>query len=413
MSGYNVWCKWHPLKTVMLGDCYGASFFDEIKSDRIRSALQRIADETQEDLSNYQTVLESFGAKVLRPKLTPHQSIVEYMNDRGGIGGHQGVPRSPLQPRDTQLVIGNKLYMTNNDHPAIMQELYRYEPNADCYVSLPMSVAKLSDHEKRNIRCIKRHRWEDIAPPSWGTYADYIRPDYFETIDPQIAAEVLKHHIKLMPSIDAPSMTLVGKDLYLDYYREGVLPPLHENQLAQITQHCDLRINGLHIGGHNDGVFHTLKPGAILSLWEIQRYADTFPGWDVCFIPDQSWSKMSSFLKMKKKVNGKWWVPGEEDNDEFTLFVETWLQDWVGYAAESVFDVNVLMLDERNVCVNNYNETAFEFFKKHKIEPTIVPWRHRYFWDGGLHCITLDLYREGQQEDHFPSRQGPVFDQGF
>ena len=23
------------------------------------------------------------------------------------------------------------------------------------------------------------------------------------------------------------------------------------------------------------------------------------------------------------------------------------------------------------------------------------------FWDGGLHCITLDLYREGEQQDYF------------
>ena len=115
----------------------------------------------------------------------------------------------------------------------------------------------------------------------------------------------------------------------------------------------------------------------------------------------------------KDQVKGKWWVPGQEDNHEFTHFVETWLQDWVGYAEESVFDVNVLMLDESHVCVSNYNATAFEFFKKHKIEPIIVPWRHRYFWDGGLHCITLDLNREGTQEDYFPQRQAPVFDQGL
>ena len=33
-----------------------------------------------------------------------------------------------------------------------------------------------------------------------------------------------------------------------------------------------------------------------------------------------------------------------------------------------------------------------------------VPFRHRWFWDGGLHCITLDLYREGTQQDYFPER---------
>ena len=41
------------------------------------------------------------------------------------------------------------------------------------------------------------------------------------------------------------------------------------------------------------------------------------------------------------------------------------------------------------------------FLKKHKMEPIHVPWRHRFFWDGGLHCITLDLNREGVQQDYF------------
>ena len=46
-------------------------------------------------------------------------------------------------------------------------------------------------------------------------------------------------------------------------------------------------------------------------------------------------------------------------------------------------------------------EIAFDHFKKHKVEPIIFNFRHRYFWDGGIHCITQDLYREGKQEDYF------------
>ena len=418
MSGYNVWCKWHPLKTVMLGDCYDTSYFNGIKNARIRSALQRITDETKQDLANFENVLKSHGVSVLRPKLNPHASILDIMNDQGQVKGSAGVPRSPLQPRDAQLVIGQKLYMTGNDHQSIMQELVRYDSNIDSYVNLQIELAKVSQSNLRQLRCIQMHQWRYIGQESWGTYDDYLKPDYFTTVDPSIAEAVLALHQRLNPGIDAPDMTLVGKDLYMDYYNYatgGIRQPLHQYHIDLINQHNDLRINGLTIGGHNDGVFHTLKPGAILSLRDIQSYADTFPGWDVCYLPNQSFNdpNMSGFLRMKLKVRGKWWVPGEEDNDDLINFVETWLQDWVGYAEESVFDVNVLMLDDRHVCVSNYNETAFEFFKKHQIEPIIVPWRHRYFWDGGLHCITLDLYREGQQEDYFPDRQGPVFDNGY
>ena len=111
---------------------------------------------------------------------------------------------------------------------------------------------------------------------------------------------------------------------------------------------------------------------------------------------------MKGFLDLKRKNAGKWWLAGEEDNAEFTHFVETWLQDWVGYVEETVFDVNVLMLDEHHCCISNpNNEQVNTFLKKHNVEPVYVPWRHRYFWDGGLHCITLDLYREGKQKEYF------------
>ena len=57
----------------------------------------------------------------------------------------------------------------------------------------------------------------------------------------------------------------------------------------------NLKINVLTIGGHSDGCFHTIKPGAILSLEKIQTYKDTFPDWDVCYLPDQSWTKVKQF----------------------------------------------------------------------------------------------------------------------
>ena len=42
----------------------------------------------------------------------------------------------------------------------------------------------------------------------------------------------------------------------------------------------------------------------------------------------------------------------------------------------------------------------FKFFKQHHIEPIVTPFRHRFFWDGGIHCITNDIYREGQAENY-------------
>lgn len=265
-------------------------------------------------------------------------------------GKVKDVPRPPLQPRDRYVVIGKDMYFGGGDHLAIYKSVHQYNSNMI--------------------------KWRD-------------KP------------------------IQAASFTSVGRDVYVDRMGVRTLYDVKDHVKKMNAMNPELRFNVLNVGGHSDGCFHACKPGAILSLRNIQTYENTFPGWDVCYLPNQSWNLVDGFWKMKEIVRGRWWVPGQEDNKEFIMFVETWLEDWVGYCEESVFDVNVLMLDEHNVCVSNYNEQAFAFFKKHKIEPTIVPWRHRFFWDGGLHCITLDLNREGEMEDYFPDRKEPVTDEGF
>ena len=52
-----------------------------------------------------------------------------------------------------------------------------------------------------------------------------------------------------------------------------------------------------------------------------------------------------------------------------------------------------------------YNKKVFDAFERHGVTPHIVNFRHRYFWDGGLHCITSDIAREGGvRNDYFPER---------
>lgn len=108
---------------------------------------------------------------------------------------------------------------------------------------------------------------------------------------------------------------------------------------------------------------------------------------------------------LKSKNHGRWWIPGEEMNDEVTDFVNHWMNDWVGFVEETVFDVNMLVVDEKNVICNNYNEKTFRAFERFGVTPHVCNFRHRYFWDGGLHCITLDLVRRGPRLDYFPHRQ--------
>ena len=362
MGKYNVWNKWGKLKTVMLGNTYIPEYFDSIKDPDVKSGLKRVAEEMHEDLDYFDSVLKDFGCNVIRPEIDPKRRISDDMGDiipKGERDERRGIiPRQPLFPRDHQFVLGDKLVYTGNERTR----------------EIRTALQQYNDTDKIGI--------EDKS------------------------------------LVDAPHYTVVGRDLYVDHKADDTSKVhVHTSKTVEsvlLKSQPDLRINNLTIGGHNDACFHTVKEGAIFSLSKIQRYDNTFPNWDVLYLPDQSWEKVKGFLKIKSLTQGKWWIPGEENNDALTMFIETWLEDWVGYVEETVFDVNVLVLDEHHVCVNNMNPEVIAFLKKHKMEPIHVPWRHRFFTDGGLHCITLDLEREGEMVDYFPERKNKgIIDYGF
>jgi hypothetical protein len=357
----------------MLGNNYAPEFFDGIP-DKAGDPLKRICEETLEDLDGFKTILQQFGVEVIQPELDPSERFLD---------NPTRYPRGPLQPRDHQLVLGNNCFSSANDHPAIFKKLQEYGKISEFKYTAPV----ITSEEKYNF--LSGADW-----PSWPEFlSNRKNKDFFEDF---VWQEVLE--CSTIDWMSSAYCFMIGTKLFVgtDSTLQGQPEP------SDIIGFEMFDIHYGEIDGHSDGNYHPIKPGAILSLHDVQTYEETFPGWDVCYLPDQNWSKVSEFLKLKQKNKGKWWLAGEENNDEFTNFVETWLGDWVGYVEETVFDVNVLMLDEHHCCVSNpNNERVNAFLKKHKVEPVYVPWRHRYFWDGGLHCITLDLYREGTQKDYF------------
>jgi hypothetical protein len=372
---YNIWNKWGKLNTVLLGDFYKPNFFHDIKNNRIRSALTQIAEEIQEDLENFESVLKEFGCEVMRPEMYTSDNIMNYINSESSFRafGIKGiVPKAPLMVRDHQLVMGNDL-------------IYVVPEGEDTFLD---SFTILKSYNK-----------------------DFIQLEYlYKNKEKLLFKKWPLNEQKEVSDIafsSAPNITVVGKDVYIEAGIDRV------SNIRELKSD-EFRFNVVNIDGHNDGCFHTINEGAILSVADIQTYENTFPGWDVCYLPEEPWDLIGGFITFKNKVKGKWWVPGQEDNDEFVMFVETWLQDWVGYIEESVFDVNVLVLDEHHVCVSNINNKQVNsFLKKHNMEPVHIPWRHRFFIDGGLHCITLDLNRDGEQQDYFPQRRAPIIDKGY
>ena len=62
---------------------------------------------------------------------------------------------------------------------------------------------------------------------------------------------------------------------------------------------------------------------------------------------------------------------------------------------ETFFEVNMLSLDEKNILTLNYQKEIHDKLKSVGVNPIYTKFRHKRFWDSGLHCLTLDTYREG------------------
>ena len=311
-NDFNVWSKWDNLKKVMVGHCVAPEYFDHVANIEIKEKLQQLVIEAQEDLDNIAKVCGEQSVEVVRVN---KEKFPKYLDPDQKAQGIQPV----LYPRNRLSVLGQHLIFSDQ------------HATSDGYFSEIIT----EDILQRNTP------WHDL---------------------------LIKNNIKF---IDPPCWTLVGKDLFIDIDQWEVndfveYNPNSRNIIERWAQKWwpEVDIHWVEIGGHNDSCFHTVKPGAIISLDDIMTYTETFPGWDVCYLPDQSWDKMAEWQIIKNKNEGKWWVPGEEHNDEFINFVNTWLSDWVGYVEETVFDVNCLVLDEHHVCVSNdKNEIVNNFLK--------------------------------------------------
>jgi len=346
---YSVYQHWDPLKAMAVGVSYPPELYDYIKNEKVRKVFYKIAEETEEDYQKLINILEKFGVKVVRPDIT-----VAMNRAKRCIQDNTAIPRPyDMQPRDYSIMLGDKFYFSG-----------------DWSTNKPL------------LSLLREQGNEIISSVDTGF-------------------KYQNNSLKL----NAAMTSRIGKDLIIGTIddREKV-DNLIEIEKDLQTKLPDYRVKMIDTQGHTDGTFCPVVPGLILSIMGQTTYEKSFPGWETVWLQGESWGKVARFLNLKQKNNGKWWVPGEELNQDFTDYVETWMNHWVGYVEESVFDVNMIVIDKHNVIVNGYNKQAFDAFSRYGITPHICNFRHRYFWDGGLHCITSDLHREGVMEDYFPER---------
>lgn len=330
---------WHQLEHVWVGRTYAPSFYETIKNTQVRDSLQTIAEETENDYQNLISTLVDLGVYVQRPEIDSNTTIMDFVDNTTGQINYNNSKSYTLIPRPPM------------------------QPR-DCMLVVG----------NRMLATNFEHTWfkpliDNLALTSW-------------------------QKIYSTREFDAPLATVVGEHIIVDCRDHPWLESFF------VETFPNKKIIPVDIGGHNDAVFCLLKPGVLVSTHHYSNYRDTLPGWSVKHIENQSWNAIPDWRKFKHSNKLKWWVPDQTHNQEFEIFVNTWIKHWVGHVAETVFDVNMLQINEHQVIVNNHNKEMFDFFRLQKIEPIVVPFRHRFFWDGGIHCVTNDIFRSGIAETY-------------
>ena len=419
-----------PLKTCIVGRSYPPEFYSEIDNVKVRSAMERVAMETEEDFQKLISKLEEFNVEVIR--LDVSDNVDDYKNYDGVVDSPP-----PMCPRDFSAQVGKTFYMPSPNYGKNfdVENLYYGMLNAN------PSWIKEEQQEKREATLAKY--FEDLLHPgrplSEQASLDLFRQrdemrcmplKFLQGIDREelekviIAAEtntigsnikfpsnkrfyawtsvrkwLEEHDVPIVYDqyISSAGCWRLGKDLFFNYV--NIINKLNEESFLRKWRKLfpDYRVHGVDMPGHGDGAMHPVKEGLIIAIKDEEYYKDFYPDWEVVTV-ESGWEQVRPFLQMKDKNRGKWWIKGEEDNNDLIDYIDKWLGHWVTYAEESVFDVNVLPIDEENCIVNGYNKKIFDAFERHGVTPHIVNFRHRFFWDGGLHCITSDVHREGKMK---------------
>jgi hypothetical protein len=212
---------------------------------------------------------------------------------------------------------------------------------------------------------------------------------------------VLKQYqnVKFAPHsvVNGANVVRAGRDIVID---TDVFDWQYHNEFPEY------RVRLVKNGGHMDGCFAVLKPGLILANHYFDDYETTFPGWQVIMLDNPTYAAGPSrgYAQPYPVYNGKFYDTTVGINHSFNQHIVQHALDWVGNYTETYFELNCLVVNESNVIMLAENHQLAQDLDAHGITVHWVPFRTRSFWDGGVHCLTVDIRRQSTIVDYFPER---------
>jgi len=387
---YSVYQHWDTLQTCIVGRTYPPDFFSFIQNANTRKMFETMAYETEEDYQRLINLLtQKFGVQVVRPELPENLASLF-------ISGKWVQP--PTAPRDYFLMIRNKLWIPKVPNASHAWSVF-FRQNKQSwwndYVRPQDFYRDLPEHQSYMQEKFSQFYCQDQA------HLD-AKLGFYKHIFQQIQQQGNEIIYTDLDFINGCFVSRLGKDLYFatqTYYDDKQAILAKVNELFP-----DSRNHVVNSGGHGDAVYCPVTPGLIISLNDIPTYQDTFPDWEVVYLPPSNYQHMREFEYSMKRNKGRWFIPEFEKNQDLINMVDHYFNDWVGQVSETVFDVNILIIDPKNIVVSTHNDQVEKACSRYGIQVHVSPFRHKFFWDCGIHCITSDLCRLGTQMDLFPNR---------
>lgn len=356
-SSVRVYSEFQPLEEVILGKTYQPESYNHLQDMDLREMLQKVARETEEDFQSIKEVLESQGVIVKRPNIlfdlykTDSAKTSLKMLD---VGAWQtGYPTPPVWPRDLNITYGNKILST-------------YARTTNRWLESQHYSEIFNDYFQKGAD------WISMPPPLLNMQADSYN-SYEEKAILFHAACFLRCGKDIFHTLPASQMSgAKGTSGGLEWIKR---------QLGDVRFHAVKRI------GHLDGKIALIKPGLLISWIPQSDLPECLQSWDIIYL-----EKKGDIPAEFEAMRGKRY---------YKDFVSRYLSEWVGYVDETYFDVNLISLNENLVLMNGHNLDLEKKLKAYGVDCIPTNFRHRYFWDGGLHCITLDTKRSGECENYF------------
>jgi|7_EtaG_2_1085326.scaffolds.fasta_scaffold06992_2 N-dimethylarginine dimethylaminohydrolase len=335
------------LRVCAVGRAYPPEFYSFIHDPTIRSVMERIAEETEEDYQKLISLLKIFNVEVVRTVLP-----TDFLNSQLS---KQYFPAA-MTPRDHCGMIGNQFFISRTiskwntlrgpDWPIL-------PPKTDQEFNL------LPDWVKQELNDFN-------VTDAFGCYDfDHSGMRPIEDLVSKQGNEIIYDK-----KIDTATILRLGQDLVVGTEPGQNFTDQQEKMEKLFPNH---NIHIIDSQGHLDGCVCVLCPGLIVSRNDIEL-CKYFDDWKV-IIADNEDSKPTQ-------------------NKSFTRYVENYFHNWLGDIEETIIDINMLSIDKHNVISTNTSASpANKLIEKEGINVHTVNFRHYQFWDGGIHCITNDLHR--------------------